>query len=82
MQLTPMPELPVAKAKSQYKNPLEYIDDFMQMDANCVRVDFAPYEFINAYSAYSSFRRIVKMYGYPVKVSVINSELYLIKLKD
>ena len=79
MKLTPMSEPPVAKAKSQYKNPMEYIEDFMRMNITCVRVDFAPYEFCSSYSAYASFRRVIRMYEYPVRVSIINNEVYLIK---
>lgn len=80
MQLTPVNELPVAKANCQYKNCKEYIDEFMNMDTRCVHVNFAPYEFANTYSAYASFQRVIKLYDLPVRASIINSELYLIKL--
>lgn len=80
MQLRPMNKIPASKGKSQYKNVAEYIDDFMQMDADVVHVDYAPYEFRNTYSAYSSFNRIIKLGGYRVKPSVVDNQLYLIKL--
>lgn len=79
MLLKPMKELPARKANCQYKNLKDYIDAFMQMDTNCVYVQFAPYEFLNVYSAQSSFDRAIKIFDVPVKASIINSELYLIK---
>ena len=82
MQLMPMTELPIAKAKSQYKNVKEYLDSFLEMDAEYVHVRFAPYEFASVYSACSSFNRVIRLYSLPVKTSVVNSELYLIKNKE
>lgn len=79
MQLTPMKELPAAKANCEYKKLKDYIDNFLYMDANYAQVRFAPYEFANVYSAYASFNRVIRMYKYPVRASVVNSELYLIK---
>lgn len=81
MQLTPMKELPTARAKSEYKNLKDYIERFLDMDAEYVHVSFAPYEFASVYSAYHSFNRIIRIHSLPVKVSVVNSELYLVKNK-
>lgn len=82
MQLTPMNELPVTKAYCQYKNLKDYLDEFMEMGVKYVHVQFAPYEFANVYSAYGSFYRMIKQYSYPIRASVVNSELYLIKTED
>jgi hypothetical protein len=79
MQLTPVEELPVKKANCQYKNLREYLDSFMKENVKCVHVKFAPYEFANVYSACGSFNRIIRMFDYPVEVTIINSELYLIR---
>lgn len=77
MRLTPVEELPIRKANCQYKNLQEYLDSYMKMNARCVQVNFAPYEFANVYSAYGSFNRMIKLLNYPIEPAIINSELYL-----
>lgn len=77
MQLTPVEELPVRNANGQYKNLKKYLDSYMKMNVKCVQVKFAPYEFNSTYSAYHSFIRMVKLFNYPIKPTIINNELYL-----
>lgn len=79
MQLKPVKELPAKKANCQYKNLREYLSSFMRMNVKCARVEYAGHEFSNVYSAMGSFRRIIKLFNYPVEASIINSELYLIR---
>lgn len=79
MQLTPVEELPVKKANCQYKNLRDYLDSYMKTNVKRVHVTFAPYEFANVYSAYGSFNRMIKLFNYPIEVTIINSELYLIR---
>lgn len=77
MQLTPVEELPAKKANCQYKNLQEYLDSYMKENIKCVHVKFAPYEFANVYSAYGAFNRVIRLFNYPIKTAIVNSELYL-----
>ena len=79
MQLTHVDGLPCRKAKCQYKNPREYMDCFMRMDVKYAHVSFAPYEFLNVYSAKGSFDRVIRLFNYPVASSIVNNELYLVR---
>lgn len=79
MQLTPVEELPTRKANCQYKNLREYLNSFMKMNVKRVQVNFTPYEFASVYSAYASFNRMVKLFTYPIDVTIVNTELFLIR---
>lgn len=53
--------------------------EFMNMDVMCVKVTLAPDEFKSTDSAQVSLRQSAKKAGFPIKVRVINKELYLIR---
>lgn len=77
MQLTPVEEIPIRKANCQYKNLKEYLGSYMKSNVKCVHVGFTADEFANVYSAYGSFRRMIRLLNYPIEPAIINSELYL-----
>lgn len=79
MKLVPVEKAPVRKANCQYKNLREYLNRFMTMPAKYVHVQFDSSEFANVYSAYGSFFRMINLFSFPVKATIINGELYLIK---
>lgn len=79
MQFKPVKEPPVRKANCRYKNLRHCLNNFMRMNERCVRVDFSSGEFANVYSANGSFNRMVRLFNFPIKATVINSELYLIR---
>lgn len=79
MQFKPVDEPPVRRANCRYKNLRHCLNNFMRMNARCVQVDFSTAEFANVYSAHGSFNRMIRLYNFPVKATVINSQLYLVK---
>lgn len=79
MKLVPIKMLPSRRANCQYKNIREYISNFMRMNVKYVRVDYMREEFANVYSASGSFVRMIKLFDYPIRAVIINSELYLVR---
>ena len=79
MKLIPVKILPSRRANCQYKNIREYISNFMTMNVKNVRVEYMREEFANVYSANGSFVRMIKLFDYPIRTVIINSELYLVR---
>ena len=79
MQFRPVEEPPIRRANCRYKNLRHCLNNLMRTDERCVKVEFSTGEFANVYSAYASFNRVIRLYNFPIKASVINCELYLIK---
>jgi hypothetical protein len=80
MNLIPTEKLPCRKANSEYKNLREYILAFIEMDVPYAKVEYSPEEFIHAQSAKVSFNRMIRMFNFPVLTTIVNGELYLVRL--
>ena len=79
MQFRPVSEPPIRRANCRYKNLRHCLNNFMRMDERCVQVEFSSAEFANVYSAHGSFNRMIRLFNFPIKATVINSELYLVR---
>ena len=79
MQFRPVEEPPIRRANCRYKNLRHWLNNFMRANERCVQVEFDSGEFANVYSAYGCFSRMIRLFNYPIKAAVINSELYLIR---
>ena len=79
MQFRPVESPPVRHANCRYKNLRHWLNNFMRTGERCVMVEFDYGEFANVYSAHSSFKRMIRLYGFPIRATVINSQLYLIR---
>lgn len=79
MQFRPIEEPPVRRANCRYKNLRHCLNNFMRMNERCVQVEFSTSEFANVYSAHSSFTRMVRLHHFPIRATVINSQLYLLR---
>lgn len=56
-----------------------YIAEFMEMNTKFVQVEFAPKEYKSANSAQSSFCQAILRTKAPIKTSIRNEKLYLIR---
>ena len=61
-------------------NLQSYIAEFMEMNTKVVQVEFAPEEYKTENSAQSSFCQAIARAKAPIKSSVRNGKLYLIRI--
>lgn len=80
MNLIPTEKLPCRKANSEYKNLRAYLIDFMHMNVPYAKVEYAPEEFAHILSARNCFTRMIRMCDFPVGTTIVNGELYLVRL--
>lgn len=76
MKFTVMEELP---RKREY-NPLgKYLEEFMRMNVKVARVDFDAHEYASAKVCQTTLYTSIKRRALPIKTSVRNNEVYLIR---
>ena len=78
MKLTFVEKLP-DRARG-YKHLQELIDDFCNNDAKVVKVEFTSQEYVSAESCYNAWHKAIKRSKRPVKVTMRNKEVYLVKI--
>lgn len=55
------------------------LNEFVNMNVHCVKVTFADDEYSNLKSAQNSIAASAKRFGFPVKATIINKEMYLVR---
>ena len=60
----------------------QIIEDFYQSEKDCMVVSLLPGTYSTYNSGYTSYRQAVKKFGYPIAIRKINSEIYLIRIKN
>jgi hypothetical protein len=77
--LTPVEELPEFVHGVTQCDVAGTIEEFFGMDCKIVRVDFSKDNYTSVDSAKGAFNKALRDYGYPIKTSIRNGGLYLIK---
>ena len=73
MKFTVVEKIPERKAKKK----LAYIlDEFMNMNVKFAKFEFNENEYKTASSANGALRKSAARFGYPIKVQLINGEIY------
>ena len=81
MTFVPVDKLPERKPKRLYKRRIDILKEFLKMNVKYARADFNTLEYSCAKDTRSAMDQTAKTYGLPVKVKLINGELYLINLE-
>ena len=76
MKFTVVKEVPNRTVK---KHLYSILDEVLTMNAKFVKVEFDKNEYKHVGSAQSNLCDAAKRYGFPMRVSVINGELYIIR---
>ena len=83
MNFIPVEKIPNKKtgrvAPSEYKPMASYLKEFMKMNTRYVRVSFASLDYANIKSAATGFRAAVRRSRLPIKVSVRDEDIYLMR---
>ena len=73
MKLIPVDVIPRApKKKLQF-----LIDDFVKHNVPRVEVTYAPGEYKNPHSCYSSFYKAVRLSGYDIRVTTVGGRIFI-----
>ena len=80
MNLIPTEKLPCRKANSEYKNLRAYLLEFIRMNVPYAKVEYSHEEYAHQQSAKTSFNRMIRMCDFPVSTTIINGDLYLVRL--
>ena len=78
MNFVPVDFLP-ERRYTTYKKVGTYLQEFMKMNVKTVRVDYSSDEYTSAQCATTPFRYAINADGYPIKVQIINGDVYLIR---
>lgn len=81
MKFIPVDELPVSEKKSYKKRNGDYLREFLNMKVKYAKLDFTDMDYKCIGTAYPAVKTTIRYYGFPVKVKMINGELYLINLE-
>ena len=76
MNFTPVDYLP-ERRYTTYKKVGAYLQEFMKMNVKTARVDYTPEEYTSAQCVSTPFRYAINADGYPIKVQIINGDVYL-----
>ena len=76
MTFTVVKKLPKSRAKN---NLYLFLGNFMSTGSKFAKVDFASMDYCSMESAQNSIREAARRYKYPIKVRMINGEIYLIR---
>ena len=78
MKLVNVTELPKGERTMKH-DLLEIIDRFVESGSELVKIEFTERDYKHANSCYVNMHRAVKKSNHPVKVRLINKEVYLVK---
>lgn len=81
MTFVPVDKLPESNPPLPYKRRADILNEFLEMSIKYARMDFNTLEYSCATQARSAMAQTVKRYSMPIKVKLINNELYLINLE-
>ena len=73
MKLIPIKKIPAASKKKLQK----FIDDFVKSEVPRVEVIYAPGEYRNGHSCYSSFYKAAKRSGYRIRVTSVGDRTFM-----
>jgi hypothetical protein len=73
MRLVPIEKIPAASKKKLQK----FIDDFVKSEVPRVEVTYAPGEYRNGRSCYSSFYTAAKRSGYRIRVTSVGDRTFM-----
>ena len=76
MTFTVIEKLPKSRANN---NLYLFLGNFMSTGAKFAKVDFASMDYCSMESAQSSICGAARRYKYPIKVRMINREIYLVR---
>ena len=79
MQIKPIDILPCRKANAEYKNIRAYLNEFMRLNVKYGKVEYGQQEFRNVCSANGSFNYMIRRFNYPIRTTMLNGELYLVR---
>ena len=73
MKLVPIEKIPAASKKKLQK----FIDDFVKSEVPRAEIIYAPGEYRNSHSCYSSFYKAVKLSGYKLRVVGVGDRTFM-----
>jgi hypothetical protein len=73
MRLVPIEKIPAASKKKLQK----FIDDFVKSEVPRVEIIYAPSEYRNSNSCYSSFYMAAKRSGYRIRVTSVGDRTFM-----
>ena len=73
MKLVPIEKIPAASKKKLQK----FIDDFVKSEVPRVEIIYAPGEYQNGQSCYSSFYNAAKRSGYRIRVTSVGDRTFM-----
>lgn len=73
MKLVPIEKIPAASKKKLQK----LIDDFVKSEVPRVEIIYAPSEYRNSHSCYSSFYKAVRISGYDICVTMAGGRVFI-----
>ena len=76
MKFVQVEKLP--KSRKRYRLSV-YLDEFMDSNIRIAKVDLSSEHYKDVRSAYSSLHKSANNFGYPIKVMLINNEVYLVR---